>query len=131
MIVVERGVKVEDLDACASRVRVVLDAQGWTDMVEDHCPTVEKIVFEFYANLHRRCCDSFWTWVRSKKIEVTSTLISNVTGASWVCNPEYTWPVDHLPTRAEIVECFIEGHPHQMETKGESSFQLSDLSIDV
>jgi hypothetical protein len=29
------------------------------------------------------------------------------------------------------VECFAEGHPHQMETNGEGSFQLSDLSNDV
>jgi hypothetical protein len=46
-------------------------------------------------------------------------------------NPEYPWPVDHLPIRAEMIECFVEGHPHQIETKGESSFQIHDLNNEV
>jgi hypothetical protein len=48
-----------------------------------------------------------------------------------VRNPEYPWPVDHLPIRAEMVECFAEGHPHQIETKGESSFQIHDFNNEV
>ena len=51
-IIVEREVVVEDFDERAPRVRAVLDAQGWTDMVEDHRPAIEEIVLEFYANLH-------------------------------------------------------------------------------
>jgi hypothetical protein len=51
-IVVELGVDVADLDARAPRVRAVLDSQGWIDMVVNHCPVVEEIVREFYANLH-------------------------------------------------------------------------------
>jgi hypothetical protein len=30
----------------------MLDAQGWTYMVEDHHSAVEAIVWEFYADLH-------------------------------------------------------------------------------
>jgi hypothetical protein len=50
-------------------------------MVEDHHPTVEEIVREFYANLHKRCGDSFQTWVWKKEIVMTFTLISNIIGA--------------------------------------------------
>jgi hypothetical protein len=35
---------VADLDVRAPRVRVVLDAQGWTDMVEDYHPAVKEIM---------------------------------------------------------------------------------------
>ena len=100
-------------------------------MVGDHCPTVEKIVQEFYTNLHQRCGDSFLTYVKGKVIEVTPTLISNITGVPCIRNPIYPWPVDQLPFCADIVECFTKRHPHQMETKGEGNFQLSDLSNDV
>jgi hypothetical protein len=62
---------------------------------------------------------------------VTPTLTSNITGAPLVRYSVYLWLADHLPTCAKIVECFTEGHPHQMETEGEGSFQLSDLSNDV
>jgi hypothetical protein len=51
-IIIKRGPTIEEFDERASRVQVVLDAQGWTDMVEDHRPMVETIVWEFYANLH-------------------------------------------------------------------------------
>jgi hypothetical protein len=50
----------------ALRVRAVMDVQGWTKMVEDHYPSVEEIVREFYANLHLRCGDSFLTCVKGK-----------------------------------------------------------------
>jgi hypothetical protein len=33
-----------DFAARVPRVRMVLDAQGWTEMVEDHRPIVEEIV---------------------------------------------------------------------------------------
>jgi hypothetical protein len=122
---------VVDLDACAPLIRAVLDAQGWMEMVEDHCPTIEDLVREFYANLHRRVGDSFYTWVKEKEIHVTLNLISTITEAPWVRNPEYPWPVDHLPTRVEMVECFAEGRPHQMETKGKSRFQIHDFSNEV
>jgi hypothetical protein len=35
---------VAEFDERALRMRAMLEAQGWTDMVEDHCPTVEEIV---------------------------------------------------------------------------------------
>jgi hypothetical protein len=72
---------VADFDALSPRGREVLDAQGWTEMVGDHCPTVEEIVREFYANLLQRRGDSFLTWIRGKEIEVSPTLISNITRA--------------------------------------------------
>jgi hypothetical protein len=100
-------------------------------MVGHHCPTVVEIVREFYANLHQRRGNSFLTWIRGKEIKVSPTLISNITRAPCVCDPVYPWLVDHLPTSAEMVECFAKGSPHQMETEGEVSFQLSDLSNDV
>jgi hypothetical protein len=80
---------VADLDACAPRVWVVLNAQGWTDIVVDHCEVVEEIVREFYTNLHQRHGDSFQTMVRRTKIEVTLTLINNITRAPQVRNPDY------------------------------------------
>ena len=43
-IVVERGVDMADLDARAPQIWAVLDAQGWTNMVGDHRPTVEELV---------------------------------------------------------------------------------------
>ena len=80
-IIVERGAVIEEFDEHAPRVRAVLDAQGWTDMVEDHRPVIEEIVWEFYANLHQRCGDSFCTWIKGKRIKVTP--------ASSTRSPEY------------------------------------------
>jgi hypothetical protein len=60
-IIIERGAAIEEFEECAPRVRAMLDAQGWTDMVEDHHPVVETIMWEFYANLHKRRGDSFCT----------------------------------------------------------------------
>jgi hypothetical protein len=51
-IIIERGAAIEEFDERALRVQAMLDAQGWTNMVEDHRPTVETIVWEFYTNLH-------------------------------------------------------------------------------
>jgi hypothetical protein len=62
---------------------------------------------------------------------VTPTLISKITRAPCVCDPAYPYPVDHLPTRADLVACFAEGRLHQMELKGEGSFQMSNFSNDV
>jgi hypothetical protein len=62
---------------------------------------------------------------------VTPTLISTITGVPLVCNPIYLWPVNHLPAHIDLVECFAEWHPHQMELDGESSFQMSDFSNEV
>jgi hypothetical protein len=62
---------------------------------------------------------------------VTPDLISTITGAPWVCNLDYPWPVDHLLTRAEMVVCFVEGRPHQMDTEGEGSFQIHDFNNEV
>jgi hypothetical protein len=107
------------------------DTQGLTKMVEDYYPTVEEIVQEFYANLYQKHDDSFRTWISRREIEVTPTLISNISGAPLVSNPVYPWPVDHHPTRVKIVECFAEGRPYHMKTEGEGSFQMSDLSNDV
>jgi hypothetical protein len=100
-------------------------------MVEDHRPAVEVIVWEFYANLHQRRGDSFRTWLRGRAIEVTPTLISEITGAPRVRDPVYPYPVNHLPARADLVACFAEGCPHQMELEGEGSLQMSDFSNDV
>jgi hypothetical protein len=51
-IIIKRGATIEEFNERAPRVRAMVDAQGWTDMAEDHCPAVETIVWEFYANLH-------------------------------------------------------------------------------
>jgi hypothetical protein len=40
-------VVVSNFDAHAPRVRAMLDAQGWTEMVGDHYPALEEIVREF------------------------------------------------------------------------------------
>jgi hypothetical protein len=37
-IVVERGLVVTDFDERAMRIRAVLEAQGWAEMVKDHRP---------------------------------------------------------------------------------------------
>jgi hypothetical protein len=100
----------------------VLEAQGWAEMVEDHRSVIKELVREFYANIHQRVGDSFLTWVKGTKIHVTHDLISAIIGAPWMCNSEFPWPVDHIPTRAEMVTCFAEGCPYQMETEGEGSF---------
>jgi hypothetical protein len=100
-------------------------------MAEDHRPAVEAIVWEFYANLHQRRGDSFRTWLRGRAIEVTPTLISEITGAPRVCDLVYLYSVDHLPARANLVACFVDGRPHQMEIEGEGSFQISNFSNDV
>jgi hypothetical protein len=84
-------------------------------MAEDHRPAVEAIVWEFYANLHQRHGDSFRTWLKGRAIEVAPTLISEITGALCVRDPVYPYPIDHLPARADLVACFAEGRPHQME----------------
>jgi hypothetical protein len=100
-------------------------------MAEDHCPTVEVIVLEFYANIHQRSSNSFCTWLRGTAIDVTPTLISEITGVPRVRDPIYPYPIDHLPIRANLVACFAEGCPHQMELEGEGSFQMSDFNNDV
>jgi hypothetical protein len=130
-VAVERGLVVTDFDERALRIRAVLEAQGWTMMVEDHRPAIVELVREFYANLHRRASDSFFTWVRGTEIHVTPDLVSAITEAPRVRAPEYPWPVDHLPTQAEMVACFVEGRPHHMETEGEGSFQVHDFSNEV
>jgi hypothetical protein len=117
-VAVERGLVVIDFDECAPRIRAVLEAQDWAAMVEDHRPAIVELVQEFYANLHQRASDSFFTWVRGTKIHVTPDLISVVTGAPRVYTPKYPWLVYHLSTRAEMVACFTEGRPHRMETEG-------------
>jgi hypothetical protein len=121
-IIIEGGAAIEEFNERALRVRAVLDAQGWTSMVEDHRPAVEVIVWEFYANLHQRHVDSFRTWLRVRAIELTPTLISEITGVPCVRDSVYPYPVDHLPTRADLVACFAEGCPHQMKLEGEGSF---------
>jgi hypothetical protein len=62
---------------------------------------------------------------------VTPDLVSAIIRAPRVRIPEYPWQVDHLPTRAEMVACFVEGRPHRMETEGEGSFQVHDFSNEV
>jgi hypothetical protein len=69
---------VADFNERALRVREVLEAQGWTDMVEDHRPTEKEIVQEFYMNLYQRRGESFRSWIRGKAIEVTYILISTI-----------------------------------------------------
>lgn len=80
LIVVERGVDIADLNTHAPWIRVVLDAQGWIDKVEDHRLAAEELVREFYAKIHQRCGDSFRTWVRREGIHVTPTLVSTIMG---------------------------------------------------
>jgi hypothetical protein len=70
-------------------IRVVLEAQGWTEMVKNHRPAIAELVWEFYANIHQRVGDSFLTWVRGTKIHLTPNLINAITGASRVLNLEY------------------------------------------
>jgi hypothetical protein len=130
-IIIERGAAIKEFDERAPRVRVVLDAQGWTSMAEDHRPAVEAVVWEFYANIHQRCGDSFRTWLRGRAIEVTHTLISEITGVPRVRDPIYPYSIDHLPARADLVACFAKGRPHQMELEGEGSFQMRDFSNEV
>jgi hypothetical protein len=110
---------------------MVPNTHGWTKMVEDHCPAMEEIVREFYANLYQKRGDFFQTWIRRREIELIPTLIRNISGAPLVCDPVYPWPVDHFPTRAEIVECFAKRRPHKMKTEAKGSFQMSDFSNNV
>jgi hypothetical protein len=51
-IIVGREAIIEEFDECTPRVQAMLEAQGWIDMVKDHSPMVEAIVWEFYMNLH-------------------------------------------------------------------------------
>ena len=81
-------------------------------MVEDHRPAIEEIVWEFYENLYQRCGDSFCIWIKGRRIEVTPSLINAIARVPCVCDPTYPYLVDHLLTRAEMVVCFAEGHPH-------------------
>jgi hypothetical protein len=70
---------VTNFDDCAPRIRALLEAQGWVEIVEDHRPAIAELVLEFYANIHRRVGDSFFTWVRGTKIHVTPDLINVIT----------------------------------------------------
>jgi hypothetical protein len=62
---------------------------------------------------------------------VTPTLINEITRAPRVRDPAYPYLVDHLPAHTDLVACFAEGRPHQMELEGKGSFQMSDFSNDV
>jgi hypothetical protein len=88
-VAVERGLVVTDFDERTPCIWAVLEAQGWAAMVEDHRPAIVELVREFYANLHWRAGDSFFTWVRGTEIHVTPDLVSAITGAPRVCAPEY------------------------------------------
>jgi hypothetical protein len=129
--VVERGLIVSNFDGRTPCIQAVLEAKGWAEIVEDHRPAIEDLVREIYANIHRRVGDSFLTWVRGTKIHVTPILISAIARMPRVHNPEYPWSIDQLLTRAEMVACFVEGCPHQMETEGEGIFQIHDFSNEV
>jgi hypothetical protein len=83
-VTVERGLVVTNFDECDPRIRAVLEAPGWAEMVEDHHPAIAELVREFYANIHRRVGDSFLTWVRGMKIHMTSSLISHYWSATGV-----------------------------------------------
>jgi hypothetical protein len=100
-------------------------------MVDDHCPAIEPIVREFYSNLHQRRSDSFCAWLKGMMIEVTPALINAITGALRVHDLTYPFSVDHLPACADLVACFAEGHPLQMELDGEGRFQMCNFSNDV
>jgi hypothetical protein len=130
-VAVERGLVVIGFDEHAPRIQTMLEAQGWAVMVEDHRLAIAELVREFDANLHLRAGDSFLTWIRGTEIHVTPDLISAITRVPPVRNPEYPWPVDHLPTCAKMVACFAKGRPHQMEDEGEGSFQVYDFSNEV
>jgi hypothetical protein len=54
-----------------------------------------------------------------------------VTPIPRVRDPTYPYPVNHLPALADLVACFAEGRPHQMELDGEGNFQMSNFSNDV
>ena len=84
----ERGLVVTDFDERAPRIQVVLGAQGWAEKVKDHHPAIAELVREFYTNIHQRVGDSFPTWIRGTEINVTYDLISAITGAPRVHNPE-------------------------------------------
>jgi hypothetical protein len=45
---------VTDFDEHASRIRAILEAQDWAEMVEDHRLAIAELVQEFYANIHQR-----------------------------------------------------------------------------
>lgn len=94
------------------RVRDALDARGWLPMMEDHWPAAIRIVCEFYVNLQDRKTDSFKTWLRSKPITMTSTLIRQITGTPLVRDPNYPWLLDHTPSHLQLVERFTNGCPH-------------------
>jgi hypothetical protein len=76
IVIIKRGVEVAEFDKRAPRVRAVLEAQGWTDMVEDHCPTVEEIVCKFYVNLHQRRGSSFRSWIRGSIVTNANSKIT-------------------------------------------------------
>jgi hypothetical protein len=63
-------------------------------------------------------------------IELTPTFISAINRAPCVRDPTYLYSVDHLPTRAVLVACFAEGHPH-LELDREGSFQMINFNNNV
>ena len=65
------------------------------------------------------------------RIEVTPSLINAIVRVTCVRDLTYPYPIDHLLTRAEMVACFAEGRPYQMELDGKGSFQMSDFSNDI
>ena len=62
---------------------------------------------------------------------MTPSFINVISEVPSVHDPTYPYPVDHFPTCAEMVACFADGRPYQMELDGEGSFQMSDFSNDV
>jgi hypothetical protein len=46
-IIIGRGATIEEFDERAPRAWAMLDAQEWTNMVKDHGPAMETIVWEF------------------------------------------------------------------------------------
>lgn len=89
-----------------------------------------ELVREFFANLGEHGEGYFETWSRGRAIRVDIDLISTITHTPRVLESVYPWPLNDMPPRSSLVECFADRKPHNMNVEGVGGFKLNDLPVD-
>ena len=113
-----------------SRVWVVLDAQGWTDLMVDHHPTEEEIVREFYANLHQKAWQILLNLCQEDRDRCDSHPHEQHHRSPTGTQPGLPMAKGSSSHSCQDSGVLHRGAPSPNGDWGEGSFQLSDLCND-
>lgn len=134
-IFVSRSVQIEqhmffaDFEKRYPRVIQLFDPQVWTDMLSSTVSISLNLVREFYANMHDFSDGAFKSRLRGKTFTVSPDLIRELIGTPLVNKSPYPCSADRLPTRSDLIRCFVDGKPTTMNEVG-VGFGLVDLPVD-